>query len=355
MEIMAAKDAAEKWGISQRRVAVLCAEKRIPNAVMVGNMWVLPADAEKPSDARSDRYSKSEGAVKPFLKWAGGKGQLLHEIERYYPFDGHTVTKYAEPFVGGGAVLFDILDRFDLEAVYISDINAQLICTYQIIRDEVNELINILSGYQSDYLPMDPENRRRYYTDKREQFNRLIIKCEEEDRVKQAALMIFLNRTCFNGLYRVNRHGLFNVPIGSYKKPLICDEANLRAASDKLQGVQIVCGDYRHSSDFIDNHTFVYFDPPYRPITQTSSFTAYTESAFGDEQQRELAEFASEMGKRGARIVVSNSDPQNADTEDHFFDEIYSSHKIARVDANRMINSNSDARGKIKELLISNY
>lgn len=355
MEIMAAKDAAEKWGISQRRVAVLCAENRIPNAVMVGNMWVLPANAEKPADARSERYSKSGGAVKPFLKWAGGKGQLLHEIEPYYPFDDQSVTKYAEPFVGGGAVLFDILDRFELEAVYISDINAQLICTYQVIRDEVNELVDILAGYQSEYLSMDTENRRIYYTDKREQFNRLIIKCEEGQRVKQAALMIFLNRTCFNGLYRVNRQGLFNVPIGSYKKPLICDDTNLLAVSDKLKGVQIVCGDYRRSSDFIDSHTFVYFDPPYRPITQTSSFTAYTENAFGDVQQKELAEFVDEMGKRGARIVVSNSDPQNADTEDHFFDEIYSSHKIARVDANRMINSNSDARGKIKELLISNY
>ncbi len=304
MELMAAKDAAEKWGISQRRVAVLCAENRIPDAVMVGKMWVLPADAEKPADARSDRYSKSRGAVKPFLKWAGGKGQLLHEIERYYPFDGQTVTKYAEPFVGGGAVLFDILDRFDLEAVYISDINTQLICTYQVIRDEVNELVDILSGYQSDYLPMDAENRRLYYMDKRDQFNRLIVRCDDEYRVEQAALMIFLNRTCFNGLYRVNRHGLFNVPIGSYKKPLICDEANLRAVSDKLKGVQIVCGDYKASSDFIDSHTFVYFDPPYRPITQTSSFTAYTEDAFGDAQQKELAEFVDEMGKKGARIMI---------------------------------------------------
>ena len=151
---------------------------------------------------------------------------------------------------------------------------------------------------------MDAENRRLFYMDKRDQFNRLIVRCDDEPRVKQAALMIFLNRTCFNGLYRVNRHGLFNVPIGSYKKPLICDEANLRAVSDKLKGVQIVCGDYRRSSDFIDNHTFVYFDPPYRLITQTSSFTANTENAFGDAQQKELAEFVDEMGKRGARIMM---------------------------------------------------
>lgn len=355
MDIMAAKDAAEKWGISQRRVAVLCAENRIPNAIMVGNMWVLPADAEKPSDARSVRHNKSEGAVKPFLKWAGGKGQLLHEIEHYYPFDGKTITKYAEPFVGGGAVLFDILDRFDLEAVYISDINQQLMNAYRVIRDEVNELIDLLAEYQREYQPMNIEERRQYYTNKREQFNKLIATCDEKDRVYNAALMIFLNRTCFNGLYRVNRHGLFNVPIGSYKNPLICDEANLRAVSDKLKNVQIICGDYRLSASFIDSHTFVYFDPPYRPLTQTSNFTAYTENAFGDAEQKELAAYVDEMSKRGAKIVVSNSDPQNANTEDHFFDEIYSDHKISRVDANRMINSNSEARGKIKELIISNF
>ena len=355
MDIMAAKDAAEKWGISQRRVAVLCAENRIPNAVMVGNMWVLPADAEKPSDARSVRYSKPEGAIRPFLKWAGGKGQLLHEIERYYPFDGKTITKYAEPFVGGGAVLFDILDRFDLEAVYISDINPQLMNAYQVIRDEVDKLIDLLAGYQREYQPMDTEERRQYYTNKREQFNSLIISCDDKARVYEAALMIFLNRTCFNGLYRVNRHGLFNVPIGSYKNPLICDEANLRAVSDKLKNVQIVCGDYRLSANFIDSNTFVYFDPPYRPLTQTSSFTAYSENAFGDAEQKELAVFVNEMDKRGAKIVVSNSDPQNANAEDYFFDEIYVGHNIIRVAASRMINSNSEARGKIKELLISNF
>ena len=167
--------------------------------------------------------------------------------------------------------------------------------------------------------------------------------------------MIFLNKTCFNGLCRVNKKGLFNVPMGAYKNPLICDEKNLRAVSEKLQNVKIVCGDYRKSAEFIDEHTFVYFDPPYRPLTETASFTAYTENLFNDEEQIELAEFVESMHKKGAKVVVSNSDPKNSNTEDDFFDKIYSAHKIKRVEATRMINCNSEARGKIKELLISNF
>ena len=201
MEIMSAREAADKWGISQRRVAVLCSENRIANAEMIGNMWVMPSNARKPIDARSTR----------------------------------------------------------------------------------------------------------------------------------------------------------NVPMGAYKNPLICDEINLRTVSDKLQRVIIVCGDYRKSAEFIDKNTFVYFDPPYRPITDTASFTAYTENLFNDEEQVELAHFVDDMHRKGAKIVISNSDPKNSNTEDDFFDNIYSTHKIKRVEATRMINCNSEARGKIKELLISNF
>ena len=167
--------------------------------------------------------------------------------------------------------------------------------------------------------------------------------------------MIFLNKTCFNGLFRVNKKGFFNVPMGSYKNPLICDEKNLREVSDKLQNVEIVCGDYKKAANFIDENTFVYFDPPYRPLTETASFTAYTENLFNDDEQIELAKFVESMHKKGAKIVVSNSDPKNANEEDDFFDNIYSKHKIRRVEATRMINCNSEARGNIKELLISNF
>lgn len=356
MEFMSAREAADKWGISQRRVAVLCSENRIAEATMVGNMWIIPGNAEKPIDARSLRYIETPSkTVKPFLKWAGGKGQLLKEIEKYYPFKNGKITKYAEPFIGGGAVLFDILSKYDLEEIYISDINAELVNAYRIIRDDIDELIDLLAKYQSEYIPFDKEERKSYYMEKRERFNDLKVNGDETINIEKAALMIFLNKTCFNGLYRVNKKGLFNVPMGAYKNPMICDESNLRAVSEKLQNVTIVCGDYRKSADFIDENTFVYFDPPYRPITDTASFTAYTENLFNDDEQIELAHFVELMHKKGAKVVVSNSDPKNSNTDDDFFDNIYSSHKIKRVEATRMINCNSEARGKIKELLISNF
>ena len=173
--------------------------------------------------------------------------------------------------------------------------------------------------------------------------------------IEKAALMIYLNKTCFNGLYRVNKNREFNVPMGLYKKPTICDEENLRAVSEKLKNVTIVCGDYRESADFIDKDTFVYFDPPYRPLTTTSSFTAYTENNFDDNSQIDLASYVNNLHKKGAKIVVSNSDPKNININDTFFDDIYAQHFIRRVNATRMINSNGQSRGKIKELLISNF
>ena len=356
MEIMSAREAADKWGISQRRVAVLCSENRIANAEMIGNMWVMPSNAKKPIDARGTRYASIDSnIVKPFLKWAGGKGQLLKEIEKYYPFEDGNITKYAEPFAGGGAVLFDVLSKYDLKEIYISDINAELINTYRIIRDSIDALIEILLHLQNDFVPLDTDERKKYYINKRERFNDLKVNGDENINIEKAALMIFLNKTCFNGLFRVNKKGLFNVPMGAYKNPLICDENNLRAVSEKLQKVTIVCGDYRKSAEFIDKNTFVYFDPPYRPLTETASFTAYTENLFNDEEQIELAHFVDDMHRKGAKIVISNSDPKNSNTEDDFFDNIYSAHKIKRVEATRMINCNSEARGKIKELLISNF
>ena len=353
---MSAKEAADKWGISQRRVAVLCSEKRITDAKMVGNMWIMPSNATKPTDARRTRYTDTDSSsIKPFLKWAGGKGQLLKEIEQYYPFENGKITKYAEPFVGGGAVLFDILNKYCLDEIYIGDINSELINTYLIIRERIDDIVGLLHKYQKEYIPLEIENRKIYYSDKRSRFNSLKLNVNEANNIEKAALMIFLNKTCFNGLYRVNRKGLFNVPMGAYKNPLICDENNLRAVSEKLQRVTIVCGDYRESAEFIDEHTFVYFDPPYRPITDTANFTAYTKNLFNDEEQIELAKFVDDMHRKGAKIVVSNSDPKNFNTKDDFFDNIYSSHKIKRVEATRMINCNSKARGKIKELLISNF
>lgn len=351
---MTANEAAEKWNISHRRVLTLCKENRITDVAMLGNMWIIPIDAKKPEDARTLRYNTTEKTVKPFLKWAGGKGQLLHEIKKYYPFDDE-ITKYAEPFVGGGAVLFDILGKYDLKEIYISDINVELMNAYKIVRDNIDALVENLYLLQNEFSFLDTEDRKSYYNKIRNKFNDLKVNGDTNENIEKAALMIFLNKTCFNGLYRVNKKGQFNVPMGSYKNPLICDEENLRLVSEKLQDVTIVCGDYREAADFIDEKTFVYFDPPYRPITETSGFTAYTENLFNDAEQIELAKFVDAMHKKGAKIVISNSDPKNTNAEDNFFDEIYAKHNINRVEANRMINSKGASRGKIKELLISNF
>ena len=355
MEYISAKEAAKNWGISQRRVSVLCSEHRIRDVQMVGNTWIIPADANKPVDARCIENKRIDPpGVKPFLKWAGGKGQLLKEIQHYYPFE-HGIKKYAEPFIGGGAVLFDILNKYQLDEIYISDTNAELINTYRIIRDDIEKLIELLASMQEEFISMALDDRKNYYMGKRALFNSLKVNTDESTNIQKAALMIFLNKTCFNGLYRVNKKGFFNVPMGSYKKPLICDETNLRAISSKLKNVIIVCGDYTESRNFIDENTFVYFDPPYRPLTTTSSFTAYTENTFTDNEQIALATFVEQLHKKGAKIVVSNSDPKNTDSDDEFFDNIYASYHIVRVDATRMINSNSKARGKIKEIIISNF
>jgi DNA adenine methylase len=289
----------------------------------------------------------------PFLKWAGGKGQLLEEIRLFYPSElGVKIKKYAEPFVGGGAVLFDVLNNFNLDEVYISDKNAELINTYKVIRDTPEKVIKILKQYQNEFLPADIEQRKSYYYYKRDRFN--YLKAQTALDVEAAALFIFLNRTCFNGLYRVNSRGDFNVPMGSYKNPLICNEENLMRVSLSLRNVHIINGDYKELDSFIDRNTFVYFDPPYRPLNVSSSFTSYTENEFNDNDQIELASYISMLKKRGTRVLASNSDPKNVDQKDDFFDELYSEFIIKRVKANRMINSNPKSRGGITELLISN-
>ena len=324
-------------------------------ALVVATMYDLAYNIFMMKGATDDDGSAAAMNLKPFLKWAGGKGQLIHEIAPYYPFEDSRIKKYAEPFVGGGAILFDILSKYDLEAVYISDVNSELINTYCTIRDHADELIHLLLLMQSEFTALSAEERKICYTEKRARFNDLKMHENKADSKERAALMIFLNRTCFNGLFRVNKKGFFNVPMGAYKNPTICDEANLRAVAEKLRNVEIVCADYQNAADFIDKHTFVYFDPPYRPLTETARFTAYTKDSFDDAAQIALAKFVDAMSEKGAKIVASNSDPKNVNSEDDFFEDIYRAHKIHRVNAVRMINSNADARGKIQELLISNF
>lgn len=291
--------------------------------------------------------------AKPFLKWAGGKSQLLDEIRKYYPFDNE-INKYCEPFVGAGAVLFDVLNNFDLKEVFISDINKEAINSYKVIRDDVEGLIEILELFQNEYIDLTFEERKVIYYRNRDEFN-ILKHAKNSTDLRRAALFIFLNKTGFNGLYRENMSGDFNVPIGSYKNPKILDKENLLNVSNLLQNVEIIHGDYKKSENFIDSNTFVYFDPPYRPIKSTSNFTAYTKDSFNDDDQIELANFFKEMNQKSAHLLLSNSDPKNYNKDDNFFDDLYKDFSINRVKASRTINSNKDNRGQIYEVLINNY
>lgn len=294
--------------------------------------------------------------VKPFVKWAGGKSQLLPDIRSKYPKDlGKTIIKYCEPFVGGGAVLFDVLSNYEIREVLINDINGELTNTYFHIKNHLSELLLELAKMQDAFWPLDIENRKKYYYEKRERFNFLKVNRDEEVKLEKAALFIFLNKTCFNGLFRVNKRGLFNVPIGAYKRPLICDIDNLTAISGLLRNVTINCGDYKECIGFIDKNTFVYIDPPYRPLTKTASFTSYAEADFNDKEQMELKVFVDSITAKNAKVVISNSDPKNSNKEDNFFDDLYGGYHILRVTAKRMINSNGENRGNVSELLISNF
>jgi len=294
--------------------------------------------------------------VKPFVKWAGGKGSLLSQISKYYPDElkNGRIEKYVEPFVGGGAVLINILQDYDVKEAYAFDINMDLINSYNVIKFNVDELINKLKKKEDDYIKLDLESRKKYYYEVREKYNSYVIK-ENELSVERAEEFIFLNRTCFNGLYRVNKNGKYNVPMGNYKNPTICDEGNLKALSKLIENVRFEYGSYTNSDFHADENTFIYFDPPYRPLNITSGFTSYTKEDFNDDDQRELALFYSIVHSRNSKLMLSNSNPKNTNQDDTFFEDIYSEFNINEVYAKRMINANSKGRGEISELLITNY
>lgn len=297
-----------------------------------------------------------QNKVKPFVKWAGGKGSLLSQLNKYYPLElkNGKIECYIEPFVGGGAVLIDILQNYKVKEAYAFDINENLINSYNIIKNNVNELIHNLKILEKEYLSIEKEARKEYFYNIRKQYNSYKLN-KDEKSLQKAVEFIFLNRTCFNGLYRVNKNGDFNVPMGNYKNPTICDEENLIALSELIKNVEFQCKDYTTSQNYIKKNTFVYFDPPYRPLNITSGFTSYTKEDFNDEDQKELALFYKELSNNNVKVMLSNSNPKNTNKEDCFFDNIYKGFNINEVYAKRMINANSNGRGEISELLITNY
>jgi DNA adenine methylase len=279
-----------------------------------------------------------EERPKPFIKWVGGKRQLLKQFQSLglYPpakFDP-TKGQYFEPFLGGGAVFFDLLP----EKAFLSDLNAELVVTYNIIKGSIDELIKSLKKhkYEKDYFlkvrSKDPK---------------------ELSPVEMASRFIFLNRTCFNGMYRVNSKGEFNVPFGRYSNPIICDEVNLRRTSKCLQNVQIIHQDYKQAVKKARKGDFIYFDPPYDPVSKTALFTSYTSNQFIEADQLELRDVVVDLDQRGCFVMLSNSDTP-------FINDIYSktkskSIKIIKVTAGRAINSVASKRGKITEILVTNY
>ncbi|CAN5146088.1 DNA adenine methylase [soil metagenome] len=266
----------------------------------------------------------------PFLKWAGGKSQLLSTFDKFYP---KTFNRYFEPFLGGGAVFFSLAARnHGLKAV-ISDCNDELINCYVMLRDQPDAVIEELREHRNDI---------HYFYKIRELIS------EELDDAERAARMIFLNKTCFNGLYRVNRKGQFNVPFGRYKNPKLVDVQNIHAVSRVLSNAQIVCQPFEKVVSKARQNDFVYLDPPYHPLSSTSNFTGYTKGAFNFGDQERLAEVFKSLSQKGCHVMQSNSDIAA-------IRELYSGFRIETVQAHRAINCNGEKRGRINELLILNY
>jgi DNA adenine methylase len=307
------------------------------------------------------RFLTDEPQARPFLKWAGGKGQLLEQFGELYPpaLKQGKIKNYYEPFVGSGAVFFDIVRNYKIENAYLYDVNDDLVLAYQVIQRDVIRLIELLSDLQKKYLNFDKEERRDFFYEQRESYNRDRVGFDyskpSDDWVKRATQLIFLNRTCYNGLYRVNSKGGFNSPAGDYANPKICDETNLIAVSSVLQRAEIKKADFSEVLADLKPKAFVYFDPPYRPISKTAGFNAYSKNVFGDAEQTRLAKLFSEIGRKEAFAMLSNSDPKNIDPNDQFFDDLYKGNPIVRIPARRLINSDASKRGAINEIVVTNY
>ncbi len=296
--------------------------------------------------------------ARPFIKWVGGKGQLLTQLETSLPSELHEDRfTYIEPFVGGGAMLFFMLQNFvNIKRVVVNDINKNLTDAYRVIKDEHEELVYRLKHIEQQYGNIkDYEEQRTYYLEMRRRFNEEALK-----PIDKTAIFIFLNRTCFNGLYRENAKGYFNVPFGRYANPTICNEEVICADSELLNryNVEILNDDFKETANHMDAFglNFFYFDPPYRPLSATSSFNSYVKEDFNDDSQRDLANFCRALSvKNNVRWMLSNSDCSAKNPDETFFEDIYSGFDIQRVYASRMVNANASKRGKLTELLIRNY
>jgi DNA adenine methylase len=299
---------------------------------------------------------------KPFLKWAGGKTQLLKEYNKRLPkeiINSKIIDSYIEPFVGGGAFFFFLKKYYKIKKSFLLDINRELVIAYKVVQKDYEELIDQLSDIESEHLGKNAEERKKEYYKIRENYNSHVniinYNKYNESWIERAAQLIFLNKTCYNGLFRQNKKGEFNVPYGRYNNPKICDENNIIAVNKALKTTKIFCNDFTKSLDYVEKGSLVYLDPPYRPLSNTSKFTSYAKEGFNDKDQKRLADFFEKLNKKGAFLILSNSDPKNEDLEDEFFEILYKNYVIERIPAKRHINRDKSKRGQINELIIRNY
>ena len=273
---------------------------------------------------------------KPFVKWAGGKRQLMAELEKNFPTKFGT---YLEPFLGGGAVMFDLLTKVPNLKCNVSDLNSDLVLAYITIRDRSEKLIESLENHSKNY----HKDSTGYYYEVRKQ--------EPKNQIDKVSRLLFLNKTCFNGLYRVNSKGKFNVPLGRYTNPNIVNRENLQSVSKILQSgkIKISCRDFSSIIKDAKKGDFVYFDPPYQPVSDTASFTSYTHRDFTEDDLERLADLADQLNSKGCNVMLSNS---NSKTVKKMFS---SGWRIKEIKANRAINSNSQKRTGHKEIIIKNY
>lgn len=279
---------------------------------------------------------KNTKKVKPFLKWVGGKGQLLEQFELLFP---EKYNSYFEPFVGGGAVFFALNPK----KAHLNDINKTLVNTYINIKENTNKLVTSLKKLEEEFISKNQNARKEFYYSVRDRYNSL-----PHDDFERALYFLFLNKTAFNGVYRENSKGGFNVPLGSYKNPKIVDEENLNLVANVLANTKITNGSFVDAVKNAKAGDFVYFDPPYHPLSETSKFTSYSKDSFSMEDQIKLRDLFIELDKKGVYVMLSNSSAP-------FIQKIYSNYRQIPVYANRMINSKSDKRGKISEVVIVNY
>lgn len=309
------------------------------------------------------------GAARPFLKWAGGKGQLIKSLSAYFPAalsDG-TITDYYEPFLGGGALFFHLMQAYPLRKAFLMDANEEIVLLYKVVQKDVGELVGILEQMERDYRKLPAEKRQDRFLRVRTALNKarpgMDFRKYSTAWIERASQLLFLNKTCYNGLFRVNRDGGFNTPFGRYANPTIADGENLRAASALLAKARIRLGDFGELWDldakrgFVKPGSFIYYDPPYRPLSRTASFTAYSRFAFGDDEQERLARMFRALDRKGVWQMLSNSDPKNTAPEDDFFERTYARYQgtFWRVPASRAINSVGKGRGRINEIVITNY